>query len=149
MQVAARWMGSSIAVVALWTAFAGGVLGQSATPAEQWQTLNQRVVEAYQAGQVNAAVPVAEQALELARQAFGPRHPDTLQSMNNLAALYRSQGRYGEAKPLYAEALLRARAVLLEEFILTAVAWPQHSCLRLRMSADLPSRSAAFRKPPA
>jgi hypothetical protein len=50
---------------------------------------------------------------------------------------------------MIAEALLRARAVLLEEFILTAVAWPHHSCLRLRMSADLPSRSAAFRKPPA
>ena len=37
----------------------------------------------------------AEQALALAHEAFGPRHPDTLQSMNNLAALYASQGRTG------------------------------------------------------
>ena len=28
--------------------------------------------------------------------------PDTLTSMNNLALLYESQGRYGEAEPLYA-----------------------------------------------
>ena len=35
----------------------------------------------------------------------GPKHPDTLQSMNNLAELYKAQGRYGEAEPLYHEAL--------------------------------------------
>src|SRR4051794_32411438 len=105
MQAATRWMGGSIAVVTLWAAFAGGVLGQPATPAEQWQVLNQRVVEAYQAGQVNEAVPRAEQALELARQAFSPRHPDTLTSMNNLARVLDRQGRYGAAEPLYRETL--------------------------------------------
>jgi hypothetical protein len=36
---------------------------------------------------------------------LGPRHPDTLTSHNNLAALYQAQGRYGEAEPLYREAL--------------------------------------------
>jgi tetratricopeptide (TPR) repeat protein len=43
---------------------------------------------------------------------FGPAHPDTLSSLNNLAALYRAEGRYDEAEPLYREALERRRAVL-------------------------------------
>ena len=34
------------------------------------------------------------------REVLGERHPDTLTSLNNLAALYTSQGRYGEAEPL-------------------------------------------------
>ncbi|MEH2360782.1 tetratricopeptide repeat protein, partial [Nostoc sp.] len=31
--------------------------------------------------------------------------PDVATSLNNLAALYRSQGRYSEAEPLYIQAL--------------------------------------------
>ena len=40
--------------------------------------------------------------------ALGPEHPDTLTSVNNLAGLYRSQGRYGEAEPLTAARSRRA-----------------------------------------
>ena len=36
---------------------------------------------------------------------LGREHPDTLTSVNNLAALYDTQGRYGEAEPLYKRAL--------------------------------------------
>ena len=36
---------------------------------------------------------------------LGDAHPETAQSLNNLAALYRSRGQYGEAEPLYARAL--------------------------------------------
>jgi hypothetical protein len=43
---------------------------------------------------------------------LGPRHPDTLISLNNLALLYRAQGRYSEAEPLYREALQASREVL-------------------------------------
>ena len=32
---------------------------------------------------------------------LGKDHPDTLTSVNNLAALYQAQGRYGEAEPLF------------------------------------------------
>jgi len=32
-------------------------------------------------------------------------HPDTATGLNNLALLYKSQGRYGEAEPLYRRAL--------------------------------------------
>ena len=32
---------------------------------------------------------------------FGPDHPDTADSLNNLAVLYDNQGRYADAEPLY------------------------------------------------
>ena len=43
---------------------------------------------------------------------LGPDHPDTASSLNNLAGLYRAQGRYAEAEPLYRRALAIREAVL-------------------------------------
>ena len=43
---------------------------------------------------------------------LGPDHPHTLISLNNLAELYWAQGRFGEAEPLYREALQARREVL-------------------------------------
>ena len=93
---------------------AGPVAAQAPTSEaqQQWQQLNAQVMEAYQAGDYAKGVASAEQALQLARQAFGPRHPDTLGSLNNLAFLYQDQGRHGEAEPLLREALQGAREVL-------------------------------------
>jgi tetratricopeptide (TPR) repeat protein len=79
---------------------------------QQWQQLNAQVMEAYQAGDYAKGVASAEQALQLARKVFGARHPDTLQSLNNLAMLYQAQGRYGEAEPLLKEALQGYRETL-------------------------------------
>ena len=45
-----------------------------------------------------AAVPPV---LAIREKALGPDHPDTAQSLNNLAELYDTQGRYDEAEPLY------------------------------------------------
>ncbi len=36
---------------------------------------------------------------------MGPDHPDTATSLNNLAELYKSQGKYIEAEPLYQRAI--------------------------------------------
>jgi len=35
-----------------------------------------------------------QRALEICRQALGPKHPDTVFSFNNLVRLYRKQGHY-------------------------------------------------------
>ncbi|MFN3918930.1 MAG: tetratricopeptide repeat protein, partial [Methylohalobius sp.] len=35
----------------------------------------------------------------------GPNHPDVATSLNNLAALYKAQGDYAKAEPLYKRAL--------------------------------------------
>src|SRR5262249_18473979 len=51
------------------------------------------------------AEPLCKRALDIREKALGPEHPDTANSLNNLAALYYSQGRYAEAEPLYRRAL--------------------------------------------
>jgi tetratricopeptide (TPR) repeat protein len=48
----------------------------------------------------------------LRKQLLGESHPDVASSLNNLAALYDSQGRYTEAEPLYLQALAIAEQTL-------------------------------------
>ena len=48
----------------------------------------------------------------MSRKLLGDRHPDVATSLNNLAALYRSQGRYEEAEPFYQQALEMRRELL-------------------------------------
>ncbi len=43
--------------------------------------------------------------LTIREQQLGATHPDTASSLNNLANLYQSMGRYSEAEPLYARSL--------------------------------------------
>jgi tetratricopeptide (TPR) repeat protein len=51
------------------------------------------------------AAPLHKRALAICEKALGAEHPDTASSLNNLAALYYSQGRYEEAEPLLKRAL--------------------------------------------
>ena len=69
------------------------------------ERLNQQVIQLYQQGKYNEAIPLAEQALAIIKQQLGDNHPLTAQSLNNLAGLYESQGRYSDAEPLYKQAL--------------------------------------------
>jgi len=43
--------------------------------------------------------------LELLQRLLGEEHPHVAASYNNLAEVYKSQGRYSEAEPLYIKAL--------------------------------------------
>jgi hypothetical protein len=79
---------------------------------KQWQSPNAQVMAAYKTGDDAKGTALAKHALELARKKFGTRDPRTLTRLDNLAALYHSQGRYGEAEPLYREALQARREVL-------------------------------------
>ena len=56
-------------------------------------------------GDYAGARPLFEQALAIRQQALGARHPDTAQSLNNLAELLRSQGDSAGARPLFEQAL--------------------------------------------
>jgi len=71
----------------------------------EWEELNDQLIAAYRDGKYADGVPPALAALALAETAFWAEHPDTLTSVNNLAALYRAQGAYGQAEPLYLRAL--------------------------------------------
>jgi tetratricopeptide (TPR) repeat protein len=72
---------------------------------DEWNQLNRRVVELYQQGERASAISIAEQALNLARKIFPSPNNDLAASLNNLAELYRSQGRWDDAEHLYDEAL--------------------------------------------
>ena len=56
-------------------------------------------------GQYGRAIPYYRAALELGERELGPDHPTTATLLNNLAVLYRLQGRFAEAGPLYERAL--------------------------------------------
>jgi tetratricopeptide (TPR) repeat protein len=49
------------------------------------------------------------------KRLLGEEHPDVAMSLNNLAGLYRSQGKYEEAEPLYRSALEKRKRLLGEE----------------------------------
>ncbi len=63
-------------------------------------------------GLTTKSEPHLLRALELRERELGRDHPDTLGTMNSLAALYWVQGRYDEAEPLFV-ATLEARKRLL------------------------------------
>ena len=51
-------------------------------------------------------------ALAIREKQLGAEHPDTATSLNNLAGLYQSQGKYPEAEPLYERALAISEQIL-------------------------------------
>jgi len=58
------------------------------------------------------AEPLYQGALQIRKQVLGPEHPDTAQSLANLALIYRKQGKYTEAEPLHQRALMICEQVL-------------------------------------
>jgi non-specific serine/threonine protein kinase/serine/threonine-protein kinase len=58
------------------------------------------------------ALPLFEETFKLTKANLGPDHPDTLASMNNLAAAYLATGKPDLALPLYEEALKLRKAKL-------------------------------------
>ena len=87
-------------------------LAAEAEEASEADSFNRRVVELYQAGKYEQAIPIARQLLEISEKINGPEHPFTAGSLNNLAALYDSMGDYAKAEPLYLRALaIREKAL--------------------------------------
>ena len=58
------------------------------------------------------AIRQLERSRQLRLDQLGPDHPDTLNSMNNLATLYREMDRLDEAEPLFLNAVTGARRKL-------------------------------------
>jgi hypothetical protein len=56
-------------------------------------------------GEYIHALPLYEQCLAKRRQTLGDHHPDTLQSLSNLAVLFYNKGEYKRALPLFEECL--------------------------------------------
>lgn len=73
--------------------------------AEAARLVNQAGCYLYERGEYGEAEPLFKYALAIRERVLGSQHPDTAQSLNNLAELYRIQRRYNEAEPLYRQAL--------------------------------------------
>ena len=67
--------------------------------------LNQTGLYLHERADYREAEPLYQRSLAIWEKALGPDHPDVALSLNNLAALYDSQGRYADAEPLYRRAL--------------------------------------------
>jgi tetratricopeptide (TPR) repeat protein len=48
----------------------------------------------------------SDRDLAISEKALGPEHPDVARGLNNLAELYRTQGKYEQAEPLWKQALV-------------------------------------------
>lgn len=66
--------------------------------------LNERVVQLYQQGQYQEAIPLAVESLDLVRQLYGDELPIFATSLNNLAGLYVATARARDALPLMQQA---------------------------------------------
>ena len=73
--------------------------------AEASRLLNQTAYYLYSRALYTQAEPVSQRALAIREQRLGDDHPDTVSSIDNLAELYRAQGKYSEAVLLCRRAL--------------------------------------------
>ncbi|KAK9384161.1 hypothetical protein V1515DRAFT_589424, partial [Lipomyces mesembrius] len=69
----------------------------------------------YSDGRWKEAETLLVQVMEFRKTVLGEEHPDTLESMNDLAELFNSQGKYEAAEPLYKDTLRLRKKVLGEE----------------------------------
>jgi hypothetical protein len=59
----------------------------------------------------------------MTKRLFTGDHPDVASSLNNLAGLYHSQGKYSEAEPLYVDALAMSERTLGTNHPNTITVW--------------------------
>ncbi|KAB8140745.1 tetratricopeptide repeat protein [Chloroflexia bacterium SDU3-3] len=84
------------------------------------QLLNAVGIYLHTIADYSVAQSFIESGLTIREAALGPDHPDTAQSLNNLAAPLQSQGRFDAAYPLHLRALAIREATLGPDHPLTA-----------------------------
>ena len=73
------------------------ISGQALAQADRWNELTAQVNQLYASGKASDAVPLAKQAVEVARKTFGAEHPNYGLSLNNLALVHAALGQYSDA----------------------------------------------------
>jgi tetratricopeptide (TPR) repeat protein len=90
--------------------------GRSTLPAHEFFQWFSRPAEQFeQAAQWRLLIPLYEQVEHDLEAELGPEHPDVATSLNDLAELLHSQGKYAEAEPLYRRALAIREKILGSE----------------------------------
>lgn len=138
----AQWRKSEDYVQAV-TAYLQEKTGKAPQPQEIVGALNGIVVGILQEGDYRIGETVAEQTYRFSERKLGPEHPQTLASGNNLAFLYKAQGRYGEAEPLYRRALAAREKALAETGKET-----EEAKMRTGATGTSPRKCGSARTPP-
>jgi TonB family protein len=86
------------------TATTTPVAGQ-ADALEEAKSLSVKVVQLYQAGKFDEALPLAEQVVKLREEAVGQEHQSVAEALKNLGAIYSAKGKGDKARPHYKRAL--------------------------------------------
>jgi CHAT domain-containing protein/tetratricopeptide (TPR) repeat protein len=76
------------------------------------ESYNKQFMQYYQQGEFKKALPLAEKAFKIRKSLLGEKDPDTLTSLNNLAAIYQAVGHLNEALPLYEQGYRLSKEVL-------------------------------------
>ncbi|MFB3127290.1 MAG: tetratricopeptide repeat protein, partial [Candidatus Acidiferrales bacterium] len=82
------------------------------------------------------AEPLNRRALAIVEKALGPEHPNVSTGLNNLAELYRAQGKYVQAEPLYQRALAIAEKALGPEHPQVATVLENYAALLHKLNRD-------------
>ena len=99
-----RWLLAGVLSLLLWPASA-------AAQGTSWKEYMEAAGKAYQQADYARAEKLVKAALREAEK-FGEQDPRFATSLNNLAELYRVQGKYVEAEPLYQRSLaIREKAL--------------------------------------
>jgi tetratricopeptide (TPR) repeat protein len=101
----------------------------------------------YQRGQYREAEPLWKSLLAICERVLGPEHPETLSTVNNLAALYHVQGKYEQAAPLYQRALATLERVLGPEHPTTTRVRENYTKLLEKMKQKTKAVSAKPKAP--
>ncbi len=78
------------------------------------KTYNRQIEEYVQQGLFKQALPLAKKVFKIRTQMLGKKHPDTLDSLNNLALFYYKSGRIYDSLPLFEESVSLRKEVLGE-----------------------------------
>jgi len=88
-----------------------------------WRVCNQIGVYSYYIAKYREAEYFYLRGKTIAEDYYGKEHEDTASSYNNLAEMYRTQGRHEEAEPLFKQALVIYKKVLGENHLWTATSY--------------------------
>tara|TARA_Y100000588_G_scaffold284755_1_gene302368 strand:- start:285 stop:785 length:501 start_codon:yes stop_codon:yes gene_type:complete len=92
------------------------------------------------------AIPYAQAFVELAKEEFGETHQINAAGLNNLAGLYRYQGHYEDAEPLYKRALAINEKALGPDHPATAASLTTWLCFT-RTRADTTKQNRSTNEP--
>jgi tetratricopeptide (TPR) repeat protein len=73
------------------------ISGQALAQADRWNELTAQVNQLYASGKASDAIPLAKEAVEVAKKTFGAEHPNYGLSLNNLALAQAAIGKYSDA----------------------------------------------------